>query len=142
MFFNSSLRVNSEFFINDEISLFMTFLLFFIIFVSYLLGNMFKSNKLIGLVLLSLTFFCFQVFNTTHLFSLYFFYEASLIPIFYIIIKWGSYPERSIRSIIIISYTLIFGVPIFIIIISLFNRSCTWYLPFIVGIKNIFKLDI
>lgn len=87
LFFNSSLRVNSEFFINDEISLFITFLLFFIIFISYLLGNVFKSNKLIGFVLLSLTFFCFQVFNTTHLFSLYFFYEASLIPIFYIIIK-------------------------------------------------------
>lgn len=131
LFFNSSLRVNSEFFINDEISLFITFLLFFIIFISYLLGNVFKSNKLIGFVLLSLTFFCFQVFNTTHLFSLYFFYEASLIPIFYIIIKWGSYPERSIRVLIIISYTLVFGVPLFIIIISIYNRVFRWYIPFI-----------
>lgn len=135
MFFNSTISVNREFLINDEVSLFITFLLFFIMFIRYLLGNIFKMNKSLSLSLFILIFVCFQVFNTSHIFNLYFFYEASLIPILYIIIKWGSYPERSIRSIIIISYTLIFGVPMFIIIISLFNRSCTWYLPFIVGIK-------
>ena len=86
-FFNSNLRVNFDFIMNDEISLFMTFLLFFIIYISYISSRNFNSNKVIGLIFISLLFFCFQVFNTTHLFSLYFFYESSLIPIFYIIIK-------------------------------------------------------
>lgn len=135
MFFASTISINSEFLLNDEVSLFITLLLFFIMYIRYLLGNIFKRNKLMSIRLLSLIFVCFQVFNTIHLFNLYFFYEASLIPILYIIIKWGSYPERSIRSIIMISYTLIFGVPIFIIIIRLYNRTLTWYIPFIVNIK-------
>lgn len=86
-FFVSSLRVNRDFFVNDEVSIFIRILLFFIMFLSYLLSANFKSPKSLGVILLALTYICFQVFNTTHLFSLYFFYEASLIPIFYIIIK-------------------------------------------------------
>jgi len=110
--------------------MFITILLFFIMFLSYLLSANFKSPKSLGLILISLTFICFQVFNTSHLFSLYFFYEASLIPIFYIIIKWGSYPERSLRVLMIISYTLVFGVPLFILIISLYMSHMTWFIPF------------
>ena len=134
-FFNSNLRVNLDFIMNDEISLFMTFLLFFIMYVSYISSRNFNSNKVIGLIFISLLFFCFQVFNTIHLFSLYFFYESSLIPIFYIIIKWGSYPERSLSAIIMISYTLIFGVPIFIIIIIIYINLFSWYMPFIIIFK-------
>jgi NADH-quinone oxidoreductase subunit M len=131
MYFNSSLSVNLDFLLNDETSLFMRLLLFFIIFISHLSSrSTFKVYKITGSVLLLLLFFCFEVFNTTHLFSLYFFYEASLIPILYIIIKWGSYPERSVRAMIIISYTLLFGAPIFIVIIILHGVSNTWLLTF------------
>ena len=129
-FFLSTLTVNNQFIINDEMSIFMTILLFFIMFISYLCARRFKSYKSLGLVFIILFFFCFQVFNTCHLFSLYFFYEASLIPIFYIIIKWGSYPERSVRAMMMLSYTLIFGVPIFIIIIYRYRSRLTWYIPF------------
>lgn len=131
IFFNSTLTSNLEFFYNDEISLFIRILLFFIIFISYLSSSSFNSYKLVGFVLLILTLFCFQVFNTCHLFSLYFYFEASLIPILYIIIKWGSYPERSTRAIIIISYTLLFGVPIFFIMISIYYFNSSWLLIFL-----------
>lgn len=88
MFFNRSLSVNLDFLVNDETSLFIRLLLFFVIFISYFSSiNVSKSYKIISVVLLTLFFFCFEVFNTTHLFSLYFFYEASLVPILYIIIK-------------------------------------------------------
>lgn len=88
LFFNRSLSVNLDFFLHDEVSLFIRFLLFFIMFISYLSSRrVFKSYKVLGIVLLFLFFFCFEVFNTLHLFSLYFFYEASLVPILYIIIK-------------------------------------------------------
>ena len=87
-FFNSSLSVNGDRLINDEVSLFINLLLFFIIYISFLNSNQFKRGlKSLRLVLLTLMFFCFIVFNTFHLFHLYFFYEASLIPILYIIIK-------------------------------------------------------
>lgn len=87
-FFCSSLSVNGEIVINDEVSLFINLLLFFIMYISFLNSNQFKTGlKTVGLVLFILIFFCFIVFNTFNLFHLYFFYEASLIPILYIIIK-------------------------------------------------------
>ena len=42
---------------------------------------------------------------------MYISYEASLIPILYIIIKWGSYPERSLRAIMLLIYTSLFTFP-------------------------------
>jgi len=88
MFFNTSLSLNMEFFLNDEVSIFISLLLFFIIFISYISSiSVNNSYKIMRFVLFTLFFVCFQVFNTCHLFSLYFFYEASLVPILYIIIK-------------------------------------------------------
>jgi len=137
LFFNRSLSVNLDFFLHDEVSLFIRFLLFFIMFISYLSSRrLFKSYKVLGIVLLFLFFFCFEVFNTLHLFSLYFFYEASLVPILYIIIKWGSYPERSVSAMMIISYTLLFGVPIFMIIIILYFINNSWLLSFYRGYQT------
>ena len=116
-YFVSALNVSQTFTTIDSISLFMVFLLFLIIYISYLSSIEFGSFKLITFVFLGLSFFCYQVFSTSHLFSLYFFYEASLIPILYIIIKWGSYPERSLSAIIMLVYTLLFGAPVLILII-------------------------
>jgi NADH:ubiquinone oxidoreductase subunit 4 (subunit M) len=85
--FNSSVTFIQSFSVMDGLSLFIVFLLFFIMYVAYLNSYTFGSFKLISLVFVALTFFCYQVFTTSHLFYLYFFYEASLIPILYIIIK-------------------------------------------------------
>ena len=87
MFFNSSLINNSDLFLYDEVSLFITFLLFFIIFISYISSSYLNSVKLVSITFFLLFFFCFEVFNTIHLFSLCFYYESSLIPILFIIIK-------------------------------------------------------
>jgi len=125
-YFVSALNISQTFTTIDSISLFMVFLLFLIIYISYLSSIEFGSFKLITFVFLGLSFFCYQVFSTSHLFSLYFFYEASLIPILYIIIKWGSYPERSLSAIIMLVYTLLFGAPVLILIIYLNNSSGSW----------------
>ena len=74
------------------------------------------------LVFISLFIFCLQVFTTSNLFYLYFFYESSLLPILFIIIKWGSYPDRSLSSFIIIAYTLFFGVPFILLILYFYNN--------------------
>lgn len=65
--------------------------------------------------------FCFGVFSTNNLFYLYFFYECSLLPILYIIIKWGSYPERSLSAIMLLVYTSIFTFPFIIVIFSYYS---------------------
>jgi NADH:ubiquinone oxidoreductase subunit 4 (subunit M) len=84
---NTTLSVVQTFSLSDRLSLLIVYLLLLIIVVAYVNSLEFGSYKLIGLVFLSLTLFCFEVFTTSHLFYLYFFYEASLIPILYIIIK-------------------------------------------------------
>ncbi len=85
--FLSSISDTFYFITFDEVSLFINTLLFFIIFISYLSRNIFKHYKLISFTLFTLLFFCFQVFSTTNLFILYLNYEASLLPILFIIIK-------------------------------------------------------
>ena len=125
-FFNSSITFIQSFSVSDSVSLFIVFLLFFIMHISYINAYDFGSFKLIAFVFLSLTIFCYQVFTTSHLFYLYFFYEASLIPIMYIIIKWGSYPERSVRAIIILVYTLLFGSPVLILIMYFYSTLGSW----------------
>lgn len=120
MSFNSAIYLYNAYNIIDEIGLFMVILTLFILVMAYIYSLPFGENKTITIVFFSLLVFCFQVFTTNNLFVLYFFYEASLIPILYIIVKWGSYPERSIRAIIILSYTLLFRAPFLVIIVFVF----------------------
>ena len=130
-FFNSTVSVFQSFNIIDSVSLFIVLLLFIIMFISYVLAFSSSSPLVIFVVFVSLFFFCFQVFTTSHLFQLYFYYEASLIPILYIIIKWGSYPERSLSAVIILSYTLFFGAPVIILIIYMNSCTGSWFYPLI-----------
>jgi len=65
--------------------------------------------------------FCVGVFNTNNLFILYFYYECSLLPILYIIIKWGSYPERSISAVMLLVYTSVFTFPFIIVIFTVYS---------------------
>ena len=128
-FFNVALSFMQVPSIMDPTSLLIVFLLFLVIYVSYIRALDFGSFKTISFVFLFLSLFCFQVFTTSHLFLLYFFYEASLVPILYIIIKWGSYPERSIRAMMILVYTLLFGAPVLVLIIYFNTISGTWLFP-------------
>ena len=64
---------------------------------------------------------CLLVFCCDSLFVLYLCYEASLLPIVYIIVKWGSYPERSLSALILILYTSIFSFPLLFFLFHLFE---------------------
>nr|AQM37715.1 NADH dehydrogenase subunit 4 [Brachionus calyciflorus] len=116
----------------DEVSLFMIFMTVFVLFISYIYSITFKSNFKLNLVFFSMLIFCFGVFTTQNMFLLYFFYECSLLPILYIIIKWGSYPERSLSAMMLLIYTSIFTFP-FIAVMFIFyslNGSFSLSLPF------------
>jgi len=118
----------------DETALFIVFITIFVLFTSYIYSTLFKSYYKMNLVFLSMLIFCFGVFTTSNLFFLYFFYECSLLPILYIILKWGSYPERSLRAMMLLIYTSIFTFP-FIAVIFLFyslNGSFSLSLSFFI----------
>lgn len=62
-------------------------------------------------------------FNTTNIIIFYFFFEWSLIPIFFIIIGWGYQPERLKASLSLFFYTLFASLPLLISIVIIINWS-------------------
>lgn len=123
---NSSLLSVIGDILHDEIGLFISLLRFFIILMSFVYAISFSNYKLITITLFSLLFFCIQVFTTDSIFLLYFFYESSLVPILFIIVKWGSYPERSISAIVMLFYTLFFRAPFIIILVTIYLNLITF----------------
>jgi len=122
----SVLASDGLFFFIDESSLFMVVLLFLVIYVSFFSAPHETVDKTLVFSFLFLFLSCYIVFSTSNYFILYFFYEASIIPIVYIILKWGSYPERSLSSIMIIIYTLLFSAPMLILLFYLNSTHCTF----------------
>lgn len=112
----------------DEITLFIVYMLVFVLFVSYIYSLSFRSYFTLNLLFISMLLFCYGVFSTTNLFLLYLFYESSLIPILYIILKWGSYPERSVRAVILLVYTSIFTFPFMVVLFSFYTLNGSFYL--------------
>lgn len=113
----------------DELSIFILYMTSFVIFVSFIY-TIYNISREMTLVLLMIFAICFLAFIVNNMFIFYLFYEASLIPILYIIIKWGSYPERSVRSIILLVYTSIFTFPFVYSLFTLYslNNSFQFYL--------------
>lgn len=116
--------VISNFIVFDEISFFIIYITCFVMFISFMFCMVFISKGL-TFVISSMLFVCCAIFFTNRIFIFYLFYEASLIPILYIIMKWGSYPERSVRSIILLVYTSVFTFPFIYVLFRLYSLKCT-----------------
>ena len=87
-------------------------------------------NILILLIRLVITF------TTINIIIFYFFFEWSLIPIFFIIIGWGYQPERLKARLALFFYTLFASLPLLISIILTVNWSDT------IKIRIIFRIKV
>lgn len=96
--------------ISDEVSLWLGFITVVVSFLSYLVVSSF--SWLIVSTFFFMLFSSFGVFVSWSFFLLYFFYEFSLLPILYLILKWGSYPDRSTRVFYMLFYTVFFRMPL------------------------------
>ena len=96
-------------FVFDGFRFYIIFLTFFVLYISYYF-ILYISKK--DLVCMTIFIPCFLVFSSSSGLLLYVSYEVSLLPIIYIILKWGSYPERSLRSLMLLVYTRIFSFPL------------------------------
>lgn len=112
-------------FIFDDFSLFLVYVTVFVIYISYLVAFSTSHSNLFYLSLYLLLLSCFMVFTTRRVFLFYTFYELSLVPIVYIIIKWGSYPERTISAIMFFVYTSFFTFPMLYFILYFISVSRT-----------------
>lgn len=132
------------YFFIDELSLIINILSIFIFMCCFCYTVMFYASSLSNLFIVFIYFCCYGVFISNNFFSLYLFFELSLIPIFILIIKWGSYPDRSKSAIIILAYTLTFRMPVLVVIIWFYltHSSLTFYAITIVFIDVKIPLTI
>jgi NADH-quinone oxidoreductase subunit M len=112
-------------FIIDDFSFFLVYVTIFIILISYVISFTTPYTFLFQFSLFFTLLSCIIVFTTRRVFLFYTFYELSLIPIVYIIIKWGSYPERTMRAIMFFVYTSFFTFPLFFFLIFFISLSGT-----------------
>jgi len=92
----------------DTIAVSLSFMLVLVLFLSVLATPWSSSYRWVFPILF---LSCLIVFCSSHSLAIFFFYEASLFPIIYIILKWGRYPERSLSSFMLLMYTLVFTLP-------------------------------
>lgn len=97
--------------LSDELSLFMTFMLLCVVFFSLFMTLRLPAISSFLFLCVFMISVCYLVFRSNNLLLLYISYEISLIPIILIIIVWGSYPERSLRSLMLLLYTSVFTIP-------------------------------
>jgi len=126
----------------DLISIRIMFLRFYILILiklSQFISNYFKSLFFIFLILnLRLIF----SFSTNNIIMFYFFFEWSLIPIFFIIIGWGYQLERIKSRFYLLIYTLFASLPLLIFIIILINLYNSLSINFISFYLSLFWYNI
>lgn len=103
----------------------------FVLLVSYVVSFSMSFSYHRQLALFFTMLSCFLVFTTSNMFIFYLFYEISLLPIVYIIIKWGSYPERSLRALIFFVYTSFFTFPFLFFLLNLISMLNTYHFTFV-----------
>lgn len=106
-------------FIFDEYSFWLSFISCVVIFLSFKVSIIDLCFKRIpaGFSFFILFICCLVVFSSRDLFFLYVMYEFSLIPIIFIILKLGVYPDRLVSSIMMLIYTTIFSFPLIIFLL-------------------------
>jgi len=105
----------------------------FVIFISYLYTLSLPRFSESVLSLFYMLLFSILVFARRNMFVFYLSYEASLLPIVLIILIWGSYPDRSQATFLLLSFTAFFTIPILYIIFYIFNSWSSLnfvFLPF------------
>ena len=104
----------------DELCLIMNFIATIVFLCCMCYRNSTPNPQIANCCMFLIYFCCYGLFISTNMFILYFYFEISLIPIFMLILKWGSYPDRSKRAIIMLCYTLTFSVPVLIVMLWLY----------------------
>lgn len=119
-----SILISLRHLFQDSLSFLMVLITVVVLFSSLCFSDTSISKSCsLPLVYSLLLISCSIVFCSSRAIVLYFFYEVALLPILFIIIKWGVYPDRLIRSLILVLYTAFFTFPLLWCLISLFYLS-------------------
>lgn len=111
----SPLGFSSGFLSSDTLAFWLGYLVLFVTIARFLVVPKFTLRLSYAISMLSLA--CLLVFTSSELVTLYVSYELSLLPIIYMIVQNGVYPERSLRACIIFIYTAFFSFPFMVYVI-------------------------
>nr|WEG22885.1 NADH dehydrogenase subunit 4 [Diprion sp.] len=89
---------------------------------SYYIYNLKNFLVYFNFLVLFLLMFLFLTFSMNNLFLFYIFFEMSLVPIFCLILGWGSQLDRLQAGLYLLFYTLFASLPLLLTIIYLFFK--------------------
>lgn len=92
---------------------------------SYYINFNNKYTNLFSFIIILILFFLIISFSTSNFIIFYVIFEASLIPIFLLVLGWGYQPERVSASYYLLFYTLTASLPLLIGLISAYDYFCT-----------------
>nr|UEK24781.1 NADH dehydrogenase subunit 4 [Neoephemera projecta] len=95
----------------------------------------FYNVNLFLFMILVLLFLLFLTFSSLNLFMFYLFFEASLIPILFLIMGWGYQPERIQAGIYLLFYTLFASLPMLVGIFYIMNYYGSLYMPLMIDLN-------
>nr|YP_010158038.1 NADH dehydrogenase subunit 4 [Physosmaragdina nigrifrons]QRG29985.1 NADH dehydrogenase subunit 4 [Physosmaragdina nigrifrons]QUB07158.1 NADH dehydrogenase subunit 4 [Physosmaragdina sp. N56] len=93
------------------------------ILASQKLYKMKNYYSLFNFVMLILLISLYLTFSSTDLFIFYLFFEVSLIPTLLLIMGWGYQPERLEAGLYLLFYTMIFSLPMMVVIFYIYHNS-------------------
>lgn len=102
--------------IADSFSFWFSYLVLVVILSSVLVVTVY-SDYIVTLSFFFLFVTCYLVFNSSDMLTLYLAYEFSLVPILIIVVKGGTYPDRSLRAIYMFVYTAFFSFPFMVYVV-------------------------
>lgn len=106
---------------NDTLSFFLILISFLIIILIFYVSNIFNFQFNLRfthyLIILSILGFLYVTFSVKKIIMFYIFFEASLIPIFLLVLGWGSNLEKLQSGVYMLMYTLRGSLPLLIFII-------------------------
>lgn len=130
----------------DGLSLFFILLTTFIFPLCILssTASIYFNHKLFILIILAIEFFLIASFTVLDLFYFFFFFEAILVPMYLLIIIWGSRTRKIKASFYFFFYTLILSAFLFIAIILIFKEvgSTAYFNILYYDFENDFKLSL
>nr|BDH80291.1 NADH dehydrogenase subunit 4 [Moina macrocopa] len=118
----SWVMVDNYSFVLVMLSFWVTALMFM---ASYYINFNNKFPGLFSLMILMMLFFLLMSFSTSNFMMFYVMFEASLIPIFLLVLGWGYQPERVSASYYLLFYTLTASLPLLIGLISAYDYFCS-----------------
>lgn len=90
---------------------------------SYHVKTLSQASSLFILLILVMVIFLVIAFYSSDLLMFYIIFEASLLPIFILIIGWGYQPERIQASLYLVFYTLGASLPLLLVMLYLFKTQ-------------------